>query len=333
MTQKRFLSLLAALAIQTIAGAFAQLHAQQNTDGIAAIVNGAVITFSDVKKQVQDTERMLVESGLKGTELVDRIKEVRLDALRALIERQLIIQEFENKKFFMPENIVEDQINDIIKDKFDNDRSAFIKTLKASGKTLEQFKKDQRENLVVMVMRQKNVAEEVIVSPYKIEQYYQQHAKEFTTPDQVKLSLIFFKRALFNDNQTGADTSMDSQKILAHEVRMKLDAGADFGEMAKSYSEGARKADGGDWGWVSRDTLRKELADVAFTLFPGQISDILETDDGYYILKVSDTKRASIQPIDEVRDQIEKTLTTDERRKLQEEWLNGLKAKAYIKMF
>src|SRR5262245_21276959 len=86
--------------------------AQYNTDGIAALVNNDVITFSDVKKRVEDTEKSLMASGLEGTELTDRIREIRLDALRALIDRQLILQEFNTKCFFMPDLPIEERINE-----------------------------------------------------------------------------------------------------------------------------------------------------------------------------------------------------------------------------
>ena len=309
----------------------------QNTDGIAAIVNGKVITFSEVKRQVHEAEQSLVDSGLQGGELMDRVKELRLEALKALIERELIIQEFDGKGYFLPDNVVEDQINEIVRTKFDGDRVAFIRTLKAGGKTLDQFKRDQRDALVVRIMRQKFVSEEVIVSPFKIEEYYFENAAKFATAEQVRLAMIFFKRteAMEDGGKKAEDITKkaDPQYDLALEVLLKLDGGANFADLASTYSQGPASTDGGDLGWVSRDTLRKELADVAFHLNPEQHSQVIETDDGFYILKVYDRKRAGIKSIDEVRGEIESQLLVEERRKTQEQWLNRLRGKAYIKMF
>ena len=309
----------------------------QNTDGIAAIVNGKVITFSEVKRQVHDAEQSLVDSGLQGGELMDRVKELRLEALKALIERELIIQEFDGKGYFLPDNVVEDQINDIVRTKFDGDRVAFIRTLKAGGKTLDQFKRDQRDALVVRIMRQKFVSEEVIVSPFKIEQYYFENATKFATAEQVRLAMIFFKRTeAMEDGEKKAEDitkKADPQYDLALEVLLKLDGGANFAELASTYSQGPASTEGGDLGWVSRDTLRKELADIAFRLNPEQHSRVIETDDGFYILKIYDRKRAGIKAIEEVRSEIENQLLVEERRKTQEQWLNRLRGKAYIKMF
>ncbi len=84
---------------------------------------------------------------------------------------------------------------------------------------------------------------------------------------------------------------------------------------------------------MTRDTLRPEVRDDAFKLKPGQNSRILMTDDGYYILRVEDVRHSSVQPMADVRAQIEKTLIQEERQRLQQEWIDSLRSKAFIKMF
>ena len=144
----------------------------QQADGIAAIVDGQVITFSQVRRQVESTEKLLRDT-YAGQELVDKVKEARLSALRALIERQLIIQDFKKQGFFIPDSLIEDRLKDTIQRSFEGDRTAFIRTLQAQGLTVEGYKKELKDNLIVTAMRQKNVSSAVIVSPFKIEQYYQ----------------------------------------------------------------------------------------------------------------------------------------------------------------
>lgn len=305
------------------------------TDGVAAVVNGKVITFSDVKRYVGDAEQQLVDLGLRGDELVNRIKELRLDALRSLVDRQLIIQEWDSKGLTLPEKIIDDRIDDIVRTNFGGDRAAFIRTLQASGKTLEGFRRQQREDIIVQVMTQKFVQEEVVISPFKIEQYYQKKASELRTDDEIKLRMIFLNPR-FKEKRTladGSSTEVDPQKLLAEEVLAKLDAGGDFADLAKSFTEGAHKSDGGDWGWVSRKTLRKELADVAFGMFPGQHSRVIATDNGYYIIKVEDSRKGRVPPLEEIRGEIEKMILVDERKARRDEWVNTLRQKAYIKMF
>ena len=103
--------------------------------------------------------------------------------------------------------------------------------------------------------------------------------------------------------------------------------------MARVYSEGKEAKEGGDWGWIGHDILRKELNETAFTLKSGQHSRIIETAEGYYILEVDGVKAAHTTPLAEVRDDIEKTLLQEQRAKMQEEWVKDLRAKAYIRVF
>lgn len=307
----------------------------QFIDGIAAIVNDKVITFSEVKKQVDPTEKLLRQS-YTGPELVDKVKEARLNALKSLIERQLIIQDFNKTGYFVPENIVDDRVKEVINSQFEGDRTAFVKTLLANGVSLDNYRQDTREQIIVQYMRQKNVSSAVIVSPYRIEQYYQENLKQFVQDEQVHLHIIFLRKTLFKPTRTKADGTTeeyDPQEEILKEIVYKLDTGSVFDELARSYSEGPKREQGGDLGWVTRDTLRPELRDIAFGLKPGQHSAIVPTDDGFYLLRVEDVKRSSVQPIAEAREQIEKTLLLEERQKLQQDWIDGLRSKAFIKMF
>src|SRR5208283_3814693 len=114
----------------------------QVIDGVAAVVNGDVITFSQVQELSSPRERTLREQ-YNGAELIDKIKEARLSALNDLIDRQLIVQEFKKKEYTMPEYVVDDQIQSIIKEEFGGDRQAFLRTLIAQGYTLSRFREMQ----------------------------------------------------------------------------------------------------------------------------------------------------------------------------------------------
>ena len=119
----------------------------------------------------------------------------------------------------------------------------------------------------------------------------------------------------------------------AEEILALLDRGDSFESIAKVSSEGKEATKGGDWGWIKREEFRKELSDPAFQLKPGQHSRVIETTDGYYILRVEDVKAEHYRPLAEVRDLIEKELLQDQRTKMQEAWVKQLRAKAYIRMF
>lgn len=307
----------------------------QVIDGVAAVVNDKVITFSEVRKQVDPIEAQYREL-FSGMELVEKVKEARLNSLKSLVERELIIQEFNDKGFFIPDNVIDERISKIVEGQYEGDRAALIRTLQANGVSVSRFKQDIREQIVVQAMRSRNVSSAVIVSPFQIEQYYQDNVRQFVQPDQVKLRMIYLKQGLFKETRElpdGTEAEVDPQRLIMEEILRKVETGSDFASLARGYSESPQRANGGDMGWVSETTLRPELSQVAFDLQPGQNSEIIETEDGYYILLVEDIRRSTVLALSEVRDSIESTLLQRERERLQQEWLDSLRAKAFIKMF
>jgi peptidyl-prolyl cis-trans isomerase SurA len=295
-------------------------------DGMAAIVNGDVITFSQVQEVSGPRERSLREQ-FTGQELIDKIKEVRLAALSDLIDRQLIIQEFKKKQFNIPEYIVEDHIRGIVKEEFAGDRQAFVRTLNAQGYTMGRFRDIERDKIIVQAMRQNNVKGNFAASPQQIQEYYEANKQEFATPEQLKLRMI-----VLNSDPLDVGSS-DSTKQMAEEIRQKVKDGAEFEAMAKTYSMDSTAELGGDWGWIDRKTLNQELTDVAFNLGPGQVSQVIQIGDSYYLLYCEAKKTSNFIPMTEVRDGIEKKLEQIQRQKATQRWIDTLREKAYIKVF
>lgn len=322
-------------------------------DGVAAIVNDKVITYSEVRQFVQPVVQQL-RRNFSGQDLVEQVRKAQMDALNQLIERALIIQEFNEKGYKIPETVVDQQINDIIADDYGGNRAVFVKTIEAENLTLSQYRDQVRERVIVQAMRGHKTQQAIVVSPYKIEKYYNDNADQYKIGDQIKLRMIFIKRGQESEvssqkseavtEQVGGSNSvesatesnalpMDVQRRLAEEILAKLDAGDSFESMARVYSEGKEAKEGGDWGWIGKDVLRKELNAIAFSLKAGQHSGIIETAEGYYILQVDDVKSAHTIPLGDVRDDIEKILLQQQRAKMQEDWVKDLRAKAYIRLF
>ena len=304
--------------------------AEEVVNGIAAVVNGEVVTFSQVRELVGAQERSAAET-YQGDELQKRIKDLRQQAIKDLIDRALILQEFKKKEFNIPAYIVDDSVNHIIRQEFGGDRTAFVKTLQAQGYTMARFRNTEKEKITVQAMRQSKTSDNVIVSPLKIREYYNQHSAAYTTPAQVKLRMIVLKQGA-TSGDAPADPSV-SKAQMAAEIREKLTGGAEFDRLAQMYSEDSTSDSGGDWGWVERKTLNDNLAKVAFSLKPGEISAVIPRDNAYYILMVEAVKPASTKPLSEVQQEIVAALTQEEKLKGQERWLKELRANAYIRIF
>ena len=294
-------------------------------DGVAAVVNGEVVTYSQVRGLVAPREKLL-RAQFDGEELTKKIKEVRSAALQDLIDRQLIIQSFKKENFQIPDHFVEERIHEILKQDFGGDRNTFVKTLEAQNFTMGEFKKMETEKIIVQAMRSKNVKLNLIASPAKVEEYYKAHRDEFTSKAQIKLRLIMIP-------SHASDGNAAAQKAMADEILGKLVNGAEFERMAQLYSEDSTREHGGDWGWVERKTLAAPLEKSAFSLEPGKISNIIEFGGNYYILKVEDKHGGDTKSLADARADIEKKLIQQEAQNLQERWLTSLRSKAYIKTF
>lgn len=296
-------------------------------DGILAIVNNAVITREQVADYVAPAIDALRQQyagpGDVSGDLEQKASGVFNDGLEQLIERQLILHDFEVEGYKMPDSYVDQLVQDRIRERY-GDRITLMKTLQAQGMTFEQFRKDVRDQYIISAMRTKNVSQEIVISPYKIEQYYLAHQDDFKMGDQIKLRMIVL-------NKSSADDP--SPHRMAQEILSQIKQGASFAQMASVYSEGSQRQQGGDWGWVERSVLRKELADVAFSLQPGQMSDIIETSQACYLMVVEQKRPAHVRSLSEVRDDIDTTLRTQEQSRLEKQWIGGLKKKTFIRYF
>jgi peptidyl-prolyl cis-trans isomerase SurA len=307
-------------------------------DGIAAVVNDKVITFQQIKAHVAETERLYSQT-YQGAELQEKMKEAQLDVLKALIDRELIIQDFKKSGGAIPDTFVNERVNDEIRERYGGDRMVFVKTLYEQGETMARFRDDIADNAIVQYMRTRNVAQTVLVSPYQIEQYYQQNLRLFQQDEQIKISTIVLRKSQFPSTRmvNGRDISYDPQEDIAKEILYKLDTGSDFADLARADSEASNKDDGGALGWVTEKgklAIRADLWPYIAKLQPGQHTDVISTADGYYyIVQVEDRTKASITPIDDVRKQIEDTIINQQSQEHQQDWYDSLRAKAYIKMF
>ncbi len=301
-------------------GVGGQLRAEL-INGIAAIVNDAIITYEEVladsARAVELYER---QYGRQSPVFKQKVLEAQQESMDRLVERKLILHEFKTAGYNLPESIIEDNIKERIRERF-GDRLKLVQTLQAQGKTYEAFRQEIREQIIEGAMRAKNVSQEIIISPQKIESYYAQNQDQFKMEDQVKLRMIVLDKA-----KHGVDTTK-----LAGEILAKLQEGISFAEMATLYSDGSQAAEGGDWKWVDRSVLREDLRDTAFSLKAGQRSGIVEKADACFLMLVEEARAAHVKSLTEVREQIEKTLAAQERARLQKKWISRLKSKSFVR--
>ena len=296
------------------------------SNGIVAVAEQKIITVADVMREIIPLQAQIRNEARNEKEYNERMEQLEDSVIQDLIDRVLIIKEFhKDEKRKIPESFVDSAISDRIAEQFDNDRAKFLAYLRSQGKTLREYRQDVEDDIIYSYMRSQQRKTETIISPVRIQTFYNENKDKFYQEDQVHLRLIQLTRT---EGMTDEQLLQQANLVLA-----RLKAGDKFEDLAKEYSRDARRSKGGDWGWLKRSDFRQEFSDRAFNLKKGQTSDPIVLPEGAFLLYAEDRKYAGIQPIDDVRDQIERTLLTQMSRTHQEQWLERLRRNGYVKHY
>jgi peptidyl-prolyl cis-trans isomerase C len=170
-------------------------------------------------------------------------------------------------------------------------------------KQLELFS----DNFLVNEFLRKEVAQKATVSENEIKSYYEGHKEEFKTAEMVRARHILIKVAPQSTEETKKKAKERIEDILK-----KIKDEEDFATLANNFSDDATsKLAGGDLGFFPRGKMIKPFEDTAFSLKPGEISGVVETQFGYHIIKVEEKKAPSIEPFENVKERIQQKLLQD----------------------
>ncbi|MCD6340316.1 MAG: SurA N-terminal domain-containing protein, partial [Verrucomicrobia bacterium] len=140
--------------------------AEQLVNGLSVIVNDAVITYKDVVQYVAPAIELLVRQYRDRPDVLrEKITQAQRDGLEQLIERKLILQEFKDAGYKLPDYVVDEEVQRRIRKQFGGDRVALVRTLQSRGMTFEAWRRRVREDLIISAMRARKLGGEVVVSP------------------------------------------------------------------------------------------------------------------------------------------------------------------------
>ena len=295
-------------------------------DGIVAIVEDQVITVDDVRHEISAFLPQMEREAHSQAEFDQKLESLQDSTIQDLIDRVLIIKEFtKDDKKHIPEAYVDTEIAERLNDQFDNDRSKFLAYLRARGKTINDFRKEVAEDIMYQYEIQEQRKSEGTVSPVKIEQYYKENKDQFYQEDSIHMRLV-----QLTHNNGDSDDALIAK---ANTIITRLNSGERFGDLAKEFSDDSRRSKGGDWGWQKRTDLLPEFSEPLFALRKGQATAPIVTPNGVFILYVDDRKYAGIQPLDEVRGQIEHILSQELSTQALVQWKERLRRDGYVKHF
>jgi peptidyl-prolyl cis-trans isomerase SurA len=293
-------------------------------NGIVAVAEEKIITVADVMQEIGPLLPQLRNEARSEKEFQERLEQLQDGAIQNLIDRVLIVKEFrKDEKRQIPQQYIENAMADELAERFEGDRSKFLAYLRTKGQTIRDYRREVEENIIFQYMQGQQRKSQSIVSPVRIETYYNENKDRFYREDEVHLRLIQLTRT---ETETDATLKEQGNMILA-----RIKAGEKFEDLAKQFSKDLKRSKGGDWGWLKRSDFRKEFSEVAFSLKKGDASEPLLLPEGAFILYTEDRRFAGIQPLDEVRDQIERLLIQQMGRASQERWLERLRRNGYVK--
>lgn len=299
-------------------------------NGIVAVAEDKIITVADVNREVMPLLPQMQRTATSQKDLEEKIANLQDSVIQELIDRVLIIKEFRKKKDgddvrHIPDTYIDSEIARVQSEQFDNDRSKFLAYLRARGTTLREYRKETEEDIIYHYMQGQQRKSQSIVSPVRIETFYNENKDQFYEEDRVHLRMIQLTR---EEGQTDAQLKTEADAILA-----RFRAGEKFEDLAKEFSRAGNRSKGGDWGWQKRSDLQPVYSEPLFALKKGEATDPLILPEGAFVLFAEDRKYAGIQPIDDVRDQIERILVSQMTHASEERWLERLRRNGYVKHY
>jgi parvulin-like peptidyl-prolyl isomerase len=209
------------------------------------------------------------------------------------------------------------------------DEAAFQKALAATGSSLEQFRRYAQLRLELSKFIEAKIAPAAKVDDKAIEAYYTKNAGDFQEPETLHASLIFVSAPADSSGAKRKEGRVKADGILAD-----LRKGGDFAQIATTRSEDPGSAqNGGDVGRFERGRFEPAFDAVAFTLPPGQISDVVESPIGYYIVKSHEHQPARPRPLADVRDKIATRLGEQLENEKFATFVEQAKARAKIEIY
>ncbi|MFA7369283.1 MAG: peptidyl-prolyl cis-trans isomerase [Kiritimatiellales bacterium] len=290
-------------------------------DGYAARVDSTVITYGEVRESIGPYLQQIGRK-YKGKELAGRIQSAYIDAREALIEEALLKAETKTLGVSLPEKVIDDEINRLIRERFNNDRALLSRALADRRMTFEEWKQEVADQITVRVFYNQEVTRRAGVSAQAVRAEYERTKADYSVPFRVKYHFI-----LLNKGRTDEDRA--AKRKLAEGTLQKLRAGADFMAVAKEVSEG----DIDDAPWRNPDDIRAELRPALLKTPAGQISGLIETPDNFYIVKIEERREEGCTPFEEVQKTIESKLLDTERKRLNDVLIERLAAKHFVERY
>lgn len=288
-----------------------------------ASVNGVAITEAEVQKE---TDRFTRQAATAGQQIgPEQLTELRKEVLDSLISREVVYQESERRGLKADDSEIDQKLAELKKG-FPSE-AEYQAVLQRMNVTEPELRTQVSRQLAMKKLIDQAVIPDVAVPDAEVKKYYDEHPDDFKMPEQVRASHILKK---VDAKASDADKAKAQKELTDLQTRLKK--GEDFSELAKKSSDCPSAPRGGDLGFFPRGQMVPPFENSAFTLKSGDVSDIIETQFGYHLIKVTDKKAPGTLTYDESKERIAQYLKQEKATDKVSKFIEELKSKAVIKM-
>jgi peptidyl-prolyl cis-trans isomerase C len=288
---------------------------------ILARVNGETIGKAEFERAVAS-----IEARAGGPVPPEQRDQIFRNILDQVVSYKLLVQESHSRKVEATDAEVDARVKEI-QGQFPSE-AAFKEMLTTRHTTLDELRTDVRQDIAVQRMIDAEVAPKAAVKPEQLADFYAKNPDQFKQPERVHASHILI------GVPKGADTAAKAQaRAKAEQVLKDVKAGKDFATLAKENSQDPGSApNGGDLGFFQPGQMVGPFNEAAFSLAPGAVSDIVETEFGFHIIKVAEKQAPRAIPLDEVKPQLEQFLLQRNRQEQTDAFVKGLRSKGMVEI-
>ena len=268
-------------------------------DGIAALVDDGVVLKSEVADRIQIVAENFAAS---QAELPpnQRGQLPPLPVLEQQVLEQLIIEQIQLQRADrMGMQVTDDILNEVIGRVASNVGSSFENFpawLESQGVDYLQFRDDQRRDIIITELERREVVERININPRELQQCVA--TSLLTEADEVEYNI---SHILIGFDPAGGNAAIDAAEEKVRDISRQLDQGADFAELAVSYSESQTALEGGLLGWRRGAELPTIFADDVRSLRPGEHSTPIRGGGGFHIVRLNDTRGREPEMVEQFR--------------------------------
>jgi len=296
--------------------------AQEIIEEIVAKVNDAIITRQELEEAATPLMREIFEK-YQGEERIEQIKKMKATLLEEMINSALIINQAKLYGFTVSESDIQEAIERFKEQNQIASDEELERQLMMQGYSLDKLKEQMKKGFLQRRVLQQDIQPKIILTEGETLNYYNKNIENYTTQEEVRISQLFFALE---------DQTPDALKEEVMQIRSRINDANDFINMVRQYSDNPEEQQDGDLGYFKRGDLLKEIEDAAFSLEMGEISPIIETARGIYIIYVSDKKPAKKNPFEEVKENIQNQLYNQKVQEKMKEYLEELREVSYVEI-